>query len=299
MFATVGAPAGAPAAAPAAPATQPTSGPKLPVALPVIPIASWFTSRQGLFGAAYTIMFYTAVTAFVLFLLLTTIHFTIYPIFSFSPEDDGIITIPTASDRQKAFINTVARFDEAAPFESVPDCSYTLSMDIYLSGDFQNTRAPRVLLYRAAAPVTVTSTDSRANLLEKYSSTNLLVWLDETKNDLYVTAVTSAEGSSVKNLETTRAIENVPIRKPFSVSVVFTDKFLEVYMDGKLEQSLAIKARPIAQPTTQKFYSVPQFFQYSVKTANISFWPRALSASAIRANGGAIADKTLFSPTQS
>jgi hypothetical protein len=74
---------------------------------------------------------------------------------------------------------------------------------------------------------------------------------------------------------------------------------LEVYVDGKLEKSLALKAKPVAQPTTQKFYSVPQFFQFNIKTANINFWPRALSASAIRANGGAIADKTLFSPTQS
>ena len=73
-------------------------------------------------GTAVTLLFYTSATLFVLFLLLTFIHYTIYPVFSFTEGDDGIISIPTASDRQKAYTGVVAAPDMGANIVAAPHC---------------------------------------------------------------------------------------------------------------------------------------------------------------------------------
>lgn len=258
-------------------------------------------SAKGSLHKGLSVLFYSSLVLFFLFLLLTFIHYTIYPVFSFSAEDDGIISIPTASDQQKAYTKIVAEPDMSANFVAVPNCSYTISFDTYLSGDFFVTKMPRVLLYRSNLPVKMQSEniDATAAILKYFPSTNMVAYLDQEKNDLIVAVITSDASTAAKKVFKLPAITNVPIRKVFRVTIVFTERFLEVYINGKLEQSMPIPQRPMEQTPDLYFYTTPAMFGDSVKVANMSFWPRPLRSRDVRANGEPIANDTLFSPTKS
>lgn len=253
----------------------------------------------GALSTGVTLLFYTSLTAFILFLILVFIHYTIYPIFSFSESDDGIISLPTASDQQQAYKGVVAMPDVSANFVAIPNCGYTLSFDTYLSGDFLTTQAPRVIVYRSRVPVAMTSADREATLLDRFPNTNLLVYLDPLKNDMIVAVATSDGVAAHKTLRKLPAIENVALRKVFRTTIVFTETFLEVYINGHLEQSLALTEKPLQQDAKFDFYTTPALFGSNVKVANMSFWPRPLKSRDVRANGTPVASDTLFSPVKS
>jgi hypothetical protein len=255
-------------------------------------------TTAGVLGTGLTILFYTSLTLFILFLILTFIHFTMYPIFSFSEGDDGIISIPASSDRQNAFTKDVAMPDVSANFLAIPHCSYTISFDTYLSGDFFATNAPRVMLYRARVPVAMNSSDREDTLLDRFQDTNLLVYLDPLKNDLNVAVATSDGTAARKTLQKVAPITNVPMRKVFRTSIVFTETFVEVYINGNLEQSMPLTQKPISQDAKFDFYTTPAMFGGNVKLANMAFWPRPLKSRDLRANGAPIAPDTFFSPVK-
>jgi hypothetical protein len=285
------------------PAPQPVAaapvGPPKMIVLPerLKQFGQRFTS-VGALGTGLTILFYTSLTLFILFLILTFIHFTIYPVFSFSEGDDGIISIPTSSDRQKAFTGVVAMPDVSANFVAIPNCSYTISFDTYLNGDFFATNAPRVLLYRARVPVAMNSGDREESLLDRFQDTNLLVYLDPLKNDLNVAIATSDGTAARKTLQMVAPITNVPMRKVFRTSIVFTETFVEVYINGNLEQSMPLTQKPISQDAKFDFYTTPAMFGGNVRVANMVFWPRPLKSRDVRANGAPVAPDTLFSPVK-
>ena len=232
---------------------------------------------------------------FVIFLILVFIHYTVMPVFALSPNDNGFISIPTASDRQLAYPNAPAAADLSGNFKDVPACTYTLGMDVYLSGNFQASTIPRVILYRSPTrvPLTNTVTASNADLLANFPSTNILVWLDPMKNDLFV-SVTTKNSSDVTVLETTTAIENVPVKHVFRVTVVFTRTFLEVYINGKLEKSMAFKGNLITIADNAAIFPVVSSIGSSVLISNLAFWPRVLTAREVRAYGQPITNDAFY-----
>jgi len=238
----------------------------------------------------YAVLFYISLALLGLFLLLTVIHFTVTPVFSFSPNDPGFIPIPTASDRQLAFITGPAAYDISSNFTSPLPCAYTIGADVFLTGGFMATEIPRVILYRSKDPVTGTPVEK--GLVATYSDSNIVVWLDPIKNDLFVTAAL-ADSTSI----TSTAVENVPVRKPFRLTVVFTEKFLEIYINGKLEQSMAITSSVKALPDGTQFYSTIQPIMNSVMLGNLSMWPRVLSAKEILIHEGAPIKTDIFFKT--
>lgn len=247
------------------------------------------SSPTGIFG----ILFFLAVAIFVVFLTLMFVHFTMYPIFSFSPNDAGFIPVPTASDQQLDFKNGPASYDLSANFTSLPACSYTLATDVYLSGNFMTSEVPRVILYRSNAPVTTGGTVD--DLVSTYPYTNFIVWLDPLKNDLYMSVVTTGDGSSTRSVETTDPIENVPVRKTFRLSVVFTPQFVELYINGNLEKSMAIKGQLTTIPEESYIYPTIRPILSNVLVGNVSMYPRILTAREIRANeGGPVKTDTFF-----
>ena len=249
------------------------------------------------YGGAVSILFYLSLIIFVLFLVLTFVHFTVYPVFSFSPNDEGIIPIPTVSDRQIAFTKSPAASDLNANFVDVPACTYTVGMDVFLSGNFQASNLPRVLLYRAiGANVSPPQSDTKTNLATRFPDSNILVWLDSMKNDMFVSIVTSSDGTSAtRRLETTEAIENVPVKKVFRVTIVYTQQFVEVYINGNLEKSMALKNNPITVSDKAVFYPVISSIGPNVLISNLAFWPRALTAREARAYGAPISNDNFFS----
>ena len=279
-----------------APAPAPAAIPAVQVGVTVMGVAlsypTW-TTASSFFSKALTAIFYLSVIIFVLFLILVFVHFTIYPIFALSPDDPGIIYIPLVSDRQIVFTASPAS-DVPAPFINVPACAYSLSTDVYLSGNFQTSTVPRVLLYRSLAPKAPDYTHTPNHLLTDYPDTNIIVWLDGMTNDLFVSVITNKGDVTTNTVETTTAIENVPIKKVFRVSVVFTQDFVEVYINGNLEQSLPFVGNPITVADEAKFYPVISTIGPNVRIANLAFWPRAISSREIRSDGTPISNESFF-----
>jgi hypothetical protein len=258
----------------------------------------WAPSSTG-YGSLISTLFYGSVVVFITFLILVFINFTMFPIFSFSPNDDGFIRIPTVSDQQSAFTKGPAASDLSANFVNVAPCTYALSTDVYLSGNFQASNVPRVLLYRSPTKVSPPSTDTTANLLTRFPDTNILVWLDPMKNDLLVSIVTSSDGTAATaRLETTEPVDNIPIRKVFRLSVVFTQQFVEVYINGTLGKSMALKNPPITVANTAYFFPVISTIGPNVLIANLAFWSRILTAREVRAYSSApVSNEFFFSKT--
>lgn len=281
----------------------------------ILPAAWVPTSQQinGVLGISYQI----SLMFFILFLILVFIHFLIFPIFSISPDDNGIIPIPLPSDKQMAFTQAPAVSDLSANFLGIPACTYSFSMDIYLSGDFQALTIPRVLFYRSTANKGVSprsnitdwssgssgssqSNDLNIKLAGTFPDTNIVLWLDPTKNDLFASVLTSSDGTATNaRMETTPPIENIPIRKVFRLTCVFTQQFIELYINGNLERSMALKNSPVSVAPTAYFFPVISTIGPNVRMANIAFWPRTLSAREAHAYGMPIALETIFNPVRS
>ena len=247
-----------------------------------------FVNNGSLIGS----IFYGSVIMFIILLILIVVNFTIFPVFSFSPNDNGFLPVPTVSDQQLGFTKGPAASDLSANFVGVASCSYTLGMDVFLSGNFQASNVPRVLLYRALKKVSPPSTDTSGNLASRFPDSNILIWIDPMKNDLFASVRTGGG-----TMQTTQPIENIPIKKTFRLTVVFTQQFIEIYINGTLEKSMAFKNPPLTVADGANFYPVISTVGPNVMIANVAFWPRVLTAREARAYGMPIGNDNLFSKT--
>jgi hypothetical protein len=240
---------------------------------------------SGFMGSVLKYGFYTALFILVIFLLLVTVHFTITPIFSFT-VGDGIITIPTTQYYQTAFTAAVATVDISANFINPVSCGFTLMFDIFLQGDFKTTTAPRVLTYRNLSPQdTPTENPSftpTIDLLTWFPDTNFIVWIDPELNDLYAAVITQ-EPSQSPVLIMSNPVKNVPIRQPFRATFTLTPNFMEIYINGRLEQTVSITG--IVLQCQLPFFSPTKVCDQSIFIANMFYWGRILSAAEIRASG--------------
>jgi hypothetical protein len=283
-------------------------------------IPAGYLPSSRTFGGALSFIYSGSIIVLFIFLILVFINFTMFPVFSFSPDDYGIIPVPLPSDRQMVFTKGPAPSDLSANFVNIPSCTYSLSMDVFLSGDFQAMTIPRVLFYRSTNPKGVSPPSnisswttgssgsmgsgppgdlSRA-LLGTFPDTNFVLWLDPVKNDIYASVMTSTDGTAANvRVETTKPIENVPIRKVFRLTVVFSQQFVEIYINGNLEQSTALKNLPLTVAPTSYFFPVISTIGPNTRLANVAFWPRTLSVKEVRTYGMPIAPETLFNPVRS
>jgi hypothetical protein len=244
--------------------------------------------------------FYLSLAALVFFLILLAIHYTAYPIFAFSPNDAGIITIPTVSDRESYFTDKPAAAATVC-VSKAETCNYTIAMDVFLTETMVNNFNPRVLLYRAARPIQMAGSDTVERLATKFPDTNLLVWIDGHLNDLYVASVTNPDaGLPALTPSSREPIKNIPIRKPFRLAIAFSNSFMEVYINGKLERSYVLKTPIRPLPTSRpNFYAVadggsPGDVKNNVKIGSLYIWPRMLSASEIASTSSAPVDEGMF-----
>jgi hypothetical protein len=275
---------GAPAQRAAVPAAPPAQVPFMGVPLYY---PNWFP-EQDLYGSFMTTIFYGSLFIFITFFILVFIHFTMTPVFSLSPNDPGFIPVPTVSDRQIALTKYPASQDMSGNFIGVPSDTYTLSTDVYLTGAFLTGSLPRVILYRSLetkgeSPDYTHTTD---DLAADFPDTNIIVWVDPMLNDLYVSVKT---GTGV--LEQSKAITNIPIKKVFRLSIVFSCRFIEIYINGGLEKSMPLKNTVVAVADKAAFFSP---INSNILIANLAFWPRVITSAEIRADGKPISNENFF-----
>jgi hypothetical protein len=140
----------------------------------------------------------------------------------------------------------------------------------------------------------MTTSATSEDLLSAFPDTNLIIWLDPIKNDLFVSVITNTQEGVPNRMETIDPIENVPIKKVFRVTVVFTQQFLEVYINGNLEKSMPFQGAPIQTSAEANFYPAVSAVGPNVRLANIAFWPRTLTAREVRAYGAPMATENFF-----
>lgn len=237
--------------------------------------------------------FYVALAAFLIFFILFVVHYTVYPILSFSPGDGGWIPIPTVSDSQSTFKNEVAPLDASANLVNLLPCSYTVSMDVYLTGEFQAGSAPRPLLYRTTGNTALPSPldTSSSNLIANYErNSNFILWLDPIKNDLFVSTILKGEGGSVVESRSP-PLENLPLRKPFRLTAVFTQRFVELYLNGRLRLTHIFTGGEPIQIMTGALFGPKDT---TAQIANLQYWPNPISPAQVEANGRPLAKESLF-----
>ena len=247
------------------------------------PSLSWPSWAPTEVSPILSYIFYTTLTLFVVFIILLIIHFTVYPIFSFIPGDPGIISVPVHSDKQSDFSKSPAGNDMSGAFTKIVPCGYTLSMDLYLTGQFVEQTAPRVIVYNAQAPVK--ATPGKDTFITAFPSANLIVWLDPVLNDLYASVITMDHSGGTAIMETTKPITNVPLKTPFRVTYVYNQQFLEVYMNGSLETSMAFKNMPRGLSTSAPFFFGHTSSRGSCLVGNANYWGRELPSREVSANG--------------
>jgi hypothetical protein len=237
-------------------------------------------ASQGGFTLVLKYLFYMSVVAVVLFLLLVFLHFTTIPIFTFSLGGSGIIPVPVPTAQQTAFAKAPASSDLSCNFTGVTSDSYTISFEVFLNGEFVTTTVPRVLLYRAAEPVVLQSSDTIDSIDTAFPDSNILVYVDPLKNDLYVSVLDSA---NPPNLIISDPVENIPLRQAFRVAIAVASNFVEIYMNGEFVQSIPIGGNIATSPDISYFFGPPAIAKQSVLVGNINFWNFIMSAKAIRA----------------
>ena len=245
--------------------------------------------NPSLFSIALKYTFIGSSIRFFICIFCIALHFIGVPIFSFVTGDNGIISVPVPTTIQTAFPTAPIGSDLSCNFVTVPSTGYTISFDAFLQGDFITSTVPRVLLYRSQAPVSLTSTDTMGSLLSLFGNSNILVYMDPLNNDLYVSAL-----KMNSTYVTTDAIKNVPLRSPFRITIVVSDNFLEVYLNGDLKQMLPYNGRIISSPSSTYFFGPPAIVNQSIKVGNIQLWNSILSSKVVRIFGQKAISKQLF-----
>jgi hypothetical protein len=164
--------------------------------------------------------------------------------------------------------------------------NYTISIDVAISNRIIDQSVPRVLLYRAPQSVTLSSTtDKSINVIStKMLQTNFILYLDPYKNDLM--ADVFLNDTSLRKISMP-PIENLPIQKPFRITMMLSNNLLEIYINGELQKSLPFNngRTPREVDTTSKFYGPPAIVGQNVVVSNVSYWATPLSSKAIRVYG--------------
>ena len=243
----------------------------------------------SLFQTVIQYTFFFSVIVLILFLLLVLLHYTTYPIFSFGPEDQGIIEVPTATNKQIAYTTSPTIYDRHCNFQGLYPINSTFALDVKLDADFSTT-IPRILWYRSVDPVTMDAADTEDVFLTRFPASNIIVYLDPLKNDLKVAIQTEGGNSFYKET----CVENVPLGKPFRVQFVVYKRFVEVYMAGQLYKTVQANGDLLQTPVDANVYGPPLRVGPTVKVANMVYWPYTVSPKMLRVQGTEQINASIF-----
>lgn len=271
---------------PVAAATKAAAAAVMPTGLGITSATAGTWLRKGV---EYT--FFLSSVILLLYLILLAIHYFAFPVFAFTPDDAGVITIPSASGKQVAYPSSPAVYDRSCNFTGLYPYNTTFAMDVKLSADFTTT-IPRVIWYRAAAPVALAPTDAETSLSSRFPASNLVLYFDPTKNDLK--AFVAMNDGTATTTKTETCIENVPLNRPFRLAVVLQKRIVEIYMNGDLHHTIQTNADLLQSPVDANVYGPPNRVAAFAQIANITYWPYVISPKMIRMQAQEAADPTIF-----
>jgi hypothetical protein len=235
-------------------------------------------------------LFYLVLYAFLLFLVLVLVHFTIRPVFRFIPGGKGIIGVPGRVDdivvwndkhQPPSSASAPKESDDLAAYPFINQFSF--SVDLYVRRLTDTDRKNRLVLFKTNRRTSDLPAPPSSSTLVEYMADNssLIMYLTDT-NDLVVTMFSG----SVPTQYASPYIKNVPLYTPFRVSVVVEDKTFSVYLNGKQTFQrvspvpFSLNSKTAELTGQQRFYAPPAWADSPSKSVflqNFHIWPRAIS----------------------
>jgi hypothetical protein len=257
------------------------------------------------------VLFYLFLYMFVAFVVAIFIHFSITPVFSFTPGGKGLLSIPGAGS-DYVYWNRRVQPDPKVAVPSPMDrlASYDFTNSFSMCFDLLLTRitndslaSNRLVLYKTNAYPTSSPAPSAppsGTVMTDYMNTtvgaSMIVYVTDT-NDLVVTFF------CLGNLQYSCApIRNLPIDTPFRVSLVVEKNSFTTYLNARqVSQKIvpgSISLNPVnTSPGAQRFYAAPEWASLPSQTVyiqNLHIWPYVISYPEVQAAQPSLAGPTDF-----
>jgi len=253
-----------------------------------------------------------SIIGLVIFVILLIYHYTVKPILPFLPSSQVMYESLPQYQYKTLYTSSPAPNNTALDFSSITDFNpneFTLSFDVFINGTYKSTTVPRVLLYFSIDPVNITSNSfkeykvdsteipsilngNQTDILNTFSNTNFIVYMDPVKNDLKIGLVTNNGTSNV--LELLPTVNNVPINQPFQITIIKSNKFVEIYKNKLLVTTYKIRNPSILIVSTAKLYSPISFIADTIKIGNIQYFNNIITSSQVRSSTNPIKGKSFF-----
>lgn len=240
----------------------------------------------------WSIIYPVAIILIFLFVILLIVHYTVKPIFRFKFGDRGFIPLFEGNDGQLVWTSGPQLSTKKAGFDKLMPDGFTLQQDIFIRPSNAVGKVSRVFSYRSTNPVSVSMSTTTEDLIAQYPETNLLMYLAPDTNDLTVSVITGQDPTY--RIESAPTILNVPVGKPFRVTVILMSNLLEVYLNGRLFGTKTLTGRP--RMNNMDFYGAPEGIRETVQTMNLQYWARPLEVSEVAQAPPPLPDPTVFGP---
>ena len=272
--------------------------------------SSYATPENGSY--LLNVLFYLFMYLFIIFIVMLIVHFSITPVFKFTPGAKGYIGLPSSTDdrvywndRKQPLSDQIARVpklsDDLSSYPFITDFSFSVDLLVRRITDADSSKK-RVILYKtfqygndlttkkqvtgadgtgAANEVYALPSPGPTEALEDYMKNHcsMYMYLSDTNN----LGVTFFSGSPAVPYSI-KEIKNIPLYTPFRVTVVCQGRIFTVYVNGKQAFQRMIPAAITlnsAVPTTnQRFYASPEWTKEPTQTIflqNLHLWPRAIT----------------------
>jgi hypothetical protein len=275
---------------------------------------SYATPENGSY--LLNVLFYLVLYLFILFLILLLIHFSIHPVFKFTPGSKGYIGVPALYDNQ-VYVDPLKSFDalgalqknmplplpkdKIAEYKFVSGFSFSVDMYIRKITD-DEAFAKRVIMYKAAVdssgntiPIDTLQVKTTLDMQNKMGENSAMyMYLNET-NDLGFTVFSGTTTTPYS----TREIKNIPLYKPFRVTVVVSKKSFTMYINAQQAFQRVVTSDivlPLGQGENPQRFHFP-FWQGSDKNItlrNFILWPRAITYNEVKTAQPALALESEF-----
>ena len=222
-------------------------------------VASSGTSITG-------ILFYAVIVVFIGLVVLVIIHYTYKPIFgkkSILSGDAGTVYWET---EQQSLHDDI---DTAKTALGDRYCDYSFVFDMIIDDPLAGTGSG------AARPVMKREATG--------SISNIEIELDKDVNDLHIKLTCKEDENIVYPVV---VVENLPTRKGFTIGVILSETFMEVYLNGRLYKTKTFGAA--------KLMDVAGNFKSGIRTGSYGrmkrwrLWPSVVESETLRTYGGRV-----------
>ena len=258
------------------------------------------------------VLFYLFLYLFVMFVVAVFIHFSITPVFSFTPGGKGFLSVPgSGSDivywnTRKQPDPTIAVPSPTDPLASYPFInSFSLCFDVLVTNMTAATKSTnRLVLYKVNAtqpPAAPPSEMAMPDYMNTTVGASMIAYLANDTNDFVITFF-SMDSTGRPVQYSCAPVKNIPIDTPFRISLVAEVNSFTVYLNAmQVSQKIipgGIQLNPVnTSPGAQRFYAAPSWAslpRQSVYVQNFHLWPHAITYPEVQAAQPSLAAATDF-----